>query len=89
MFGANRIPRIGAKRCFGTSKAEWNWHTRFFTPLGIHLRAALTDLSDKELFAAHRVFAAMIAAMSTFEGELVISQPKPSAVRATAAKDLV
>ena len=62
---------------------------RFFTPLGIHLRAALTDLSDKELFAAHRVFAAMIAAMSTFEGELVISQPKPSAVRATAAKDLV
>ena len=61
----------------------------FFTPLGIHLRAALTDLSDEELFAAHRVFAAMIAAMSTFEGELVISQPRPSAVRATATKDLV
>ena len=61
----------------------------FFTPLGVHLRAALADLSDEDLFAAHRVFVAMIAAMSTFEGELVIPQPKSSAVRAAAASDLV
>jgi DNA-binding MarR family transcriptional regulator len=61
----------------------------FFTPLGIHLRAALADLSDEHLFAAHRVFVAMIAAMSTFEGELVVPQPKSSPVRAAAAKDLV
>jgi len=61
----------------------------FFSPLGIHLRAALADLSDEELIAAHRVFAAMIAAMSMFEGDLVIPQPKSSAVRAAAANDLV
>jgi hypothetical protein len=35
------------------------------------------------------VFAAMIAAMSTFEGELVIPQTKSSAVQAAVAKDLV
>ncbi len=62
---------------------------RFFTPLGIHLRAALADLSDEELFAAHRVFTAMITAMSTFEGELVIPQPKSSATDSAVAKDLV
>ena len=42
----------------------------FFTPLGVHLRSALADLPDKDLMAAHRVFTAMIAAMSTFESEL-------------------
>lgn len=42
----------------------------FFSPLGVHLRAALADLPDKDLIAAHRVFMAMIAAMSTFEDEL-------------------
>ncbi len=48
----------------------------FFAPLGIHLRSALAELPDKDLMAAHRVFSAMIAAMSTFEGELVAQQPK-------------
>ncbi len=51
----------------------------FFSPLGVHLSAAMADLSDKDLVAAHRVFAAMIAAMSTFEDELVNQPPKPSA----------
>ncbi|MGA9488892.1 MAG: MarR family winged helix-turn-helix transcriptional regulator [Mycobacterium sp.] len=48
----------------------------FFTPLGVHMRAALADLPDKDLLAAHRVFAAMVAAMSTFESELVPHPPK-------------
>ncbi len=56
----------------------------FFAPLGVHLRSALADLSDADLKAAHRVFSAMIAAMSTFESELVAQQPKPST--ATAAE---
>jgi DNA-binding MarR family transcriptional regulator len=47
----------------------------FFTPLGLHLRSALADLPDKDLMAAHRVLTAMISAMSTFEGELVVQQP--------------
>jgi DNA-binding MarR family transcriptional regulator len=59
----------------------------FFTPLGIHLRSALAELPDKDLIAAHRVFGAMIAAMSTFEGELVAQQPKPRSGRATARGD--
>ena len=42
----------------------------FFRPLGAHLSAAMADLSDKDLFAAHRVLTAMIDAMATFEGEL-------------------
>ncbi|OBI87112.1 MarR family winged helix-turn-helix transcriptional regulator [Mycobacterium sp. 1245805.9] len=41
----------------------------FFGPLGDLLNAALADLSDRDLLAAHRVFTAMIAAMSTFEDE--------------------
>jgi DNA-binding MarR family transcriptional regulator len=55
----------------------------FFTPLGIHLRSALAELPDKDLMAAHRVLSAMIAAMSTFEAELVAQQPKRRSVRAT------
>jgi DNA-binding MarR family transcriptional regulator len=51
----------------------------FFRPLGVHLSSALADLSDKDLAAAHRVFTAMIAAMSTFESELVNHSPGPSA----------
>lgn len=47
---------------------------QFFTPLGVQLRAALADLSDKDLMAAHRVFSAMLAAMSTFENELAVQQ---------------
>ena len=46
----------------------------FFSPLGTHLRSAIGDLSDRDLRAAHRVFTAMITAMSSFENELS-SQP--------------
>nr|WP_156664600.1 MarR family transcriptional regulator [Mycobacterium sp. 852002-51057_SCH5723018] len=53
----------------------------FFAPLGAHLRAAMADLSDRDLAAAHRVFTAMIAAMSTFEGELVNDSPQRAARR--------
>ncbi|MBV8930619.1 MAG: MarR family transcriptional regulator [Mycobacteriaceae bacterium] len=42
----------------------------FFTALGKHLRSAIADLSDKDLIAAHRVFTAMTAAMSSFEDDL-------------------
>ncbi len=51
----------------------------FFRPLGTHLSSAMADMSDKDLVAAHRVFTAMIAAMSTFEDELVTHPVKPSA----------
>jgi DNA-binding MarR family transcriptional regulator len=47
---------------------------QFFAPLGVHLRTALAELSDKDLMAAHRVFGAMLAAMSTFESELIARQ---------------
>jgi DNA-binding MarR family transcriptional regulator len=46
----------------------------FFRPLGVHLSSAMADLSDKDLGAAHRVFTAMIDAMTTFEDELT-NQP--------------
>ncbi|OBI23083.1 MarR family transcriptional regulator [Mycobacterium sp. E2327] len=51
----------------------------FFRPLGLHLSKAMADLSDKDLIAAHRVFTAMIGAMSTFEGELSGRPASPSA----------
>ncbi len=51
----------------------------FFTPLSAHLRTALHDLGDQDLAAAHRVFAAMIAAMSTFEDELRADRSESSA----------
>ncbi len=61
----------------------------FFTPLGVHLRAGLADLPDEDLAAAHRVFSAMIAAMSSFEGDLVVRQkPAPTALP-TPARNLV
>jgi DNA-binding MarR family transcriptional regulator len=59
----------------------------FFAPLGVHLRSALAELPAKDLMAAHRVFSAMIAAMSTFEGELVAQQPKSASAPATAPSD--
>jgi DNA-binding MarR family transcriptional regulator len=59
----------------------------FFTPLAIHLRAALADLPDKDLLAAHRVITAMIAAMSAFESELVPQQPNSATARATKTSD--
>jgi DNA-binding MarR family transcriptional regulator len=60
----------------------------FFMPLGVHLRAALAGLPDKDLAAAHRVFCAMTAAMSTFEGELGIHQSKPSVAQASLPSDV-
>ena len=42
----------------------------FFNPLGVHTRAALDELPDADLAAAHRVFAALISAMRHFQGEL-------------------
>lgn len=47
----------------------------FFNPLGAHTRAAMSDLSDADLAAAHRVFTALIAAMRRFQAELVAGQP--------------
>ena len=61
----------------------------FFTPLGARLRAELAALPDEDLIAAHRVFSAMIAAMSTFEDNLVIQQKAASATRDTPAPGLV
>ena len=61
----------------------------FFTPLGIHLHGALAALPDEDLAAAHRVFSAMIAAMSSFEGDLVVQQKQAPAARAAPARDLV
>jgi DNA-binding MarR family transcriptional regulator len=61
----------------------------FFTPLGVHLRAALAELPDEDLRAAHRVFAAMIAAMSTFESELLEQQKSPAKPRPAKTRDLV
>jgi DNA-binding MarR family transcriptional regulator len=42
----------------------------FFAPLAQHTHAALADLPDDDLAAAHRVFSALIAAMRAFEDEL-------------------
>ena len=57
----------------------------FFTPLGTELRSALADVPDRDLVAAHRVFAAMIEAMSTFESQLAAQRSKPSAAEAQRA----
>jgi len=54
----------------------------FFAPLGVHVRSALAELPDNDLMAAHRVFGALIDAMSTFEGEVVAQQPKSATKRA-------
>jgi DNA-binding MarR family transcriptional regulator len=51
----------------------------FFRPLGAHLSAAMTDLSDSDLDAAHQVFTAMIDAMATFEDDLAHQPAEPSA----------
>lgn len=50
----------------------------FFKPLGAHFTTAMADLSDDDLMAAHRVFTAMIMAMSTFEQEVLTSVPNSS-----------
>jgi DNA-binding MarR family transcriptional regulator len=56
----------------------------FFEPLGAHVRSALAELPDEDLLAAHRVFIALIDAMSTFEGELVAQQPNSTTKRVAA-----
>lgn len=61
----------------------------FFNPLAVHLRAALADLPDGDLVAAHRVFTAMIAAMASFEGDLVMQEKPRSTRRAAPARNLV
>lgn len=50
----------------------------FFTPLGAHLHEALADIPDRDLTAAHRVFQAMMAAMSTFESQLAAPNSQPT-----------
>jgi len=55
----------------------------FFTPLGAHVRSALAHLDEADLAGAHRVFAAMIAGMSTFEDELRRDCVKASAAQNT------
>jgi DNA-binding MarR family transcriptional regulator len=60
----------------------------FFTPLRDHLTAALADLPDKDLMAAHRVFTAMIDAMSKFESELAAQQAKPATAETAPADEL-
>ena len=42
----------------------------FFNPLGMYTHAALDDVPDADLAAAHRVFTALIAAMRRFQTEL-------------------
>lgn len=42
----------------------------FFTPLADHTHAALAEISDGDLFAAHRVFSAVIEAIKAFRGQL-------------------
>jgi len=42
----------------------------FFSPLSTHTRVALEDLPDADLTAAHRVLAALIAALRRFQEEL-------------------
>ncbi|BBX39417.1 MarR family winged helix-turn-helix transcriptional regulator [Mycobacterium simiae] len=49
----------------------------FFKPLGAHFSTAMADLSDDDLRAAHRVFTAMITAMSTFEDEVLRAAAGP------------
>ncbi|WP_407665566.1 MarR family winged helix-turn-helix transcriptional regulator [Mycolicibacterium vinylchloridicum] len=60
----------------------------FFRPLGSRISAALADLDDDHLLAAHQVFLAMISAMATFEDELgVVDVPASArAGRATTAR---
>ncbi|WP_163701599.1 MarR family winged helix-turn-helix transcriptional regulator [Mycolicibacterium sarraceniae] len=58
----------------------------FFRPLGSRITAALTDLTDSDLGAAHRVFAAMIDAMAMFEDDLGTEPGEsPKVGRGTAA----
>lgn len=48
----------------------------FFSPLSAHTHAALADLPDEDLEAAHRVFTALTAAMASFGAELASGRLK-------------
>lgn len=48
----------------------------FFRPLGIRLSSAMSHLSDEDLAASHRVFTAMVAAMTEFEQDLISERPQ-------------
>jgi DNA-binding MarR family transcriptional regulator len=47
----------------------------FFAPLGTHAHEAMQGLSDEDLSAASRVFAALIAAMRRYQDELSSWKP--------------
>ncbi|CAN3126772.1 HTH marR-type domain-containing protein [Mycobacterium sp. smrl_JER01] len=49
----------------------------FFTPLAEHTHEALAGLTDRDLAAAHRVFGALIDAMSTFRAALAPGSDSP------------
>ena len=49
----------------------------FFGPLAAHTQAALADVPDAELTAAHRVFIALVDAMRRFQDELEAPQASP------------
>ncbi len=57
------------------SDPGWATASSFFTPLGIHTRAALDDLPEEDLAAGHRVFTALITAMRRFQAELASCHP--------------
>ncbi len=59
----------------------------FFGPLGVHLRRTLAALDERDLVAAHRVFMAMVSAMSGFETELLDHRPAPIVDQASAPTD--
>jgi DNA-binding MarR family transcriptional regulator len=42
----------------------------FFTPLATHTHRVLAELPDEDLAAAHRVFAAVLTAMTAFRADL-------------------
>lgn len=48
----------------------------FFGPLRAHITSAMSDLSGRDLTAAHRVFTAIMAAMAAYEDELRDDVPK-------------
>ena len=50
----------------------------FFTPLAEHTHAALAELPDADLAAAHRVFGALIEAMGAFRADLDETPANPS-----------
>ena len=50
----------------------------FFAPLGTHTHAAMADLPDSDLAAAHRVFSVLIDAMRRFQQELAGAETPPA-----------